>query len=277
MRAFAISTRSAVFALAALAGAAGPALADPADEVYEILQLDALMEVMRDEGLASGDDMAANMGLRADQSWRDRVAAIYDVDAMGELLRDGIAGSFDAQYLPALTDFFTSEPGSAFIAYEIAARRALLDPDVEEAAMAAAAEALAAESDRINLISSYILANDIIESNVMGGMNGSFAFYRGMRAGGAIPDEVSDEILLQDVWQQEDILRQNTTEWAYSYLYMAYAPATDADLEAYIAFSESDAGQEMTSSLFAAFDVLFNTMSEAMGLAVAQRMATQEL
>ena len=277
MRAFAISTRAAVLAAAVMAGGAVPVMAAPADDVFELLRLDELIEVMREEGLSSGAEMASSMGLRADAVWQERVGAIYDTAAMEEVLRDALDDSLDPAIVPQLTSFFTTAPGADFLEWEIAARRALLDPDVEAAAQEAAAAAFAADNPRLALIGAYIAANDIIESNVSGGMNGSYAFYRGMRAGGALPPELTDSMILQDVWLQEDVLRENTTDWAYSYLFMAYAPADDAALEAYIAFSESEAGQGMSSSLFAAFDTLFVTLSEAMGLAVAQRLATLEL
>lgn len=277
MRAFAITTRAALLAATVMTGGAGIAHAAPVDEVFELLRLDDLMEVMREEGLSSGAEMAASMGLRPDSIWQERVGAIYDIDVMEDVLRSALAESLDPAIIPDLTDFFTSDPGEDFLKWEIEARRALLDPDVEQAAQEAAAAARANDNPRLPLITAYIDANDIIESNVTGGMNGSYAFYRGMRAGGALPPELTDSMILQDVWQQEETLRENTTDWAYTYLFMAYAPADDAALEAYIAFSESEAGQGMSSALFAAFDTLFVTLSEAMGLAVAQRLAVMEL
>ena len=49
-------------------------------------------------------------------------------------------------------------------------------------------------------------------------------------------------------------IRQNTTEWVYSFLLLAYEPLEDADLETYIAFSETGAGQDLNAAMFAAFD-----------------------
>jgi hypothetical protein len=61
------------------------------------------------------------------------------------------------------------------------------------------------------------------------------------------------------------------------YLAMAYQPLSDADLEAYIAFSRTPEGQVLNRALFAAFDALFNALSRDLGLAAARLMAGQDL
>ena len=58
---------------------------------------------------------------------------------------------------------------------------------------------------------------------------------------------------------------------------MAYAPASDADLEAMIAFSETDPGQALNAALFTAFDGVFNDISHRLGLVSAGFMTTEEL
>ena len=58
---------------------------------------------------------------------------------------------------------------------------------------------------------------------------------------------------------------------------MAYQPLADEDLEAYIAFSETDAGKQMNSALFEAFDGLFVDVSRDLGRASSRFMLRQEL
>jgi hypothetical protein len=52
---------------------------------------------------------------------------------------------------------------------------------------------------------------------------------------------------------------------------------SDGDLEAYIAFSETDAGQALNAALFEAFDVVFTEASRALGEAVARHLTAEEI
>jgi hypothetical protein len=95
--------------------------------------------------------------------------------------------------------------------------------------------------------------------------------------GGAFPAEMTESDILSDVWAQEPEIRANTEEWIYSFLIMAYDPVAPEDIEAYIAFSETDAGRAANRAIFAAFDGMFEDISLALGRAAARYMATQEL
>ncbi|MFO8127697.1 hypothetical protein [Yoonia sp.] len=119
--------------------------------------------------------------------------------------------------------------------------------------------------------------NDLIEANVVGSLNSSYAFYTGLIDGGAMPADVTTETALQNVWSQEPDVRSDTTEWVYSFLLMAYQPLSDAELEAYIAFSRTEAGQDMSGALFSAFDGMFDDISRGLGLASSRFMVSQEL
>jgi hypothetical protein len=66
---------------------------------------------------------------------------------------------------------------------------------------------------------------------------------------------------LSEVWGQEPELRRDTIEWLYSFQLSAYSGLSDADIEAYTAFSETEAGAALNAALFAAFDTVFNQLS----------------
>jgi len=127
------------------------------------------------------------------------------------------------------------------------------------------------------MVEQFVDANDLVETNVVGAMNANFAFYLGLLDGGAFPQELTVDQILADVWSQEDDIRKNTYEWVYSYLLLAYQPLSDADLQTYIAFSESDEGQAMNTALFAAFDEMYEGISRALGLASSEYMSGQDL
>lgn len=268
--------------VALLCLAAGPVLAEShaptAADLYATMRLGEIIAVMREEGLASGGEIAADLFDGATPAeWTGLIDAIYDTDRMeaevGAALASGLAG----RDIAPMIAFFDAEPGQTFLALEISARRALLDDAVEQAAKEAAAVAIADQTDRFRLIERYVLANDLIESNVVSAMNSNIAYFLGMMQGGAMPTDLSEEQILSNVWGQEPEIRADTTEWVYSFLLMAYDPVPDADIEAYVAFSETEAGQALNSAMFAAFDGMFGNISHALGEVTAQFLVTQEL
>jgi hypothetical protein len=79
------------------------------------------------------------------------------------------------------------------------------------------------EDPRIDLLTDFIEANDLVERNVSGALNSNFAFYRGLSDGGAFEVEIPEELMLAEVWGQEPELRRDTIEWLYSFQLSAYA------------------------------------------------------
>lgn len=106
-----------------------------------------------------------------------------------------------------------------------------------------------------------IEAADLLEMNVAGALSGNLAFMTGMAATGAY-GAVPDNQLLSDVWAQGTTIRADTSTWLYSYLGLAYSPLTEAEMESYIRFWESPAGQRLNAALFAAFDTVFRDVSQ---------------
>ncbi|KPP91123.1 MAG: putative protein conserved in bacteria (DUF2059) [Rhodobacteraceae bacterium HLUCCA08] len=267
---------AAAFSLT-LAGPVAAQQADPA-EVFDAMRMDDLLRIMQQEGLAYGDEIGRDLfGAAPPARWDEQIAVIYDQDRMGATIRAELAAELEGADVQAILDFFASDLGRNVIALELAAREALLDDAVEDASREAAIVAMADEAPRVLQVERYIAANDLIETNVVGALNSNYAFYMGMMDGGALPGQMGEDQILSDVWGQEPEIRQNTTEWLYSFLLMAYGPLSDEEMEAYIAFSESPAGQEINAALFEAFDGMFIDISRALGVASAEVMTVQEL
>ncbi|KQB97997.1 ribosomal protein L21 [Loktanella sp. 1ANDIMAR09] len=252
--------------------------ADKVDQLFDALGMPQLIEIMREEGLAYGETLATDMlpGGRSAE-WSMAVSAIYDVEMMTEEVRGVLGEALEGDDVDAMLAFFTSEQGVRIVGLEISARRALLDDAVEEASKENAAIAMMDETPRFQMVQDFIDANDLIEANVIGALNSNYAFYTGLIDGGAMPAGITLETALQDVWAQEPMVRADTVEWLFSFLLMAYQPLSDEELEAYLAFSRSDAGQDMTNALFEAFNGMFDDISRALGLASSRFMLTQEL
>jgi len=130
---------------------------------------------------------------------------------------------------------------------------------------------------RVEMITRFAEANDLVERNVAGALNANLAFYRGMVAGGAFDGGLSESEILADVWSQEAEVRRETEEWLFPFLAMAYQPLSEDDLGAYLAFSETAPGQALNAALFAGFDAMFEAISQDLGLAAARMMTSQDL
>jgi hypothetical protein len=275
-------------ALAALLTLGHPVLAetaaDPAadvsvDRIAEVMRLPDLFDVLRDEGLAYGDSLAADMfpsGGGGD--WAAEVASIYNAERLGTAFADALrAGlSDEPKEVAEIITFFESDLGQRVVALEIEARRAFLDTAAEEAARVAAEDAAAARDPKVALIRRMIEAGDLLEMNVAGALSGSLAFMTGMADSGAYGVMPQDQ-LLSDVWGQEEQVRADTSIWLNSYLGLAYAPLTEAELEAYIAFWESPAGRSLNSALFTAFDQVFRQVSFDLGRAAGRAMQGSDI
>jgi len=248
------------------------------DALFNALGLPQMLDIMRIEGLDYGQTLANDM-LPGGPSprWSVIVSDIYDVEVMTEEVRAAFDEELEGDDLDAMLDFFTSERGRTIINLEVSAREALLDDAVEEASKEEAAIAAVDGTPRYQLVTEFVAANDLIETNVVGALNSNYAFYMGLLDGGAMPDGMTADLALQDVWSQEDEIRTNTAEWVYSFLLMAYQPLEDEDLEAYIAFSRTEAGKDLNAAMFTAFNGMFDDISRALGLASSQFMISQEL
>ncbi len=250
----------------------------PIDTLFRAVGLPDVLEIMREEGREYGatleDDLFPGRG---GPRWAAAVDTIYDLDRMQAGMRSAFDEALAAEDLAPMISFFTSDLGRRIVALEVSARRALLDKSVDAASRESLTDMIAAEDPRLELLRAFSDANELVETNVTGAMNANYAFYTGLATGGAFADGLTEEEILTDVWSQEAMIRDDTEEWLFSYLAMAYQPLSDTDLERYIAFSKTDAGQALNRGLFAAFDQMFVAVSLALGQAASQFIAEQEL
>lgn len=281
---------SVLLILALLAVGALPARADPGAQAERVavlmdrMGLEQIIAIMRDEGLAYGAELEAEMlSGGGGAAWDKLVDRIYDVDKMTAMVEQRFIASFGQADPAPLIAFFEGETGSQIVALEIAARRAFMEADVEEAAREAFRQVegdLAAQSPRridphLSAIENYVEANDLTGFNVMGALNANMLFYRGLIDGGAM--EMSEADIVADVWAQEEDTRAETREWVYAFLMLAYEPLEPAQINAYADLSQTEAGRAMNRALFEAFDLMYGEVSQALGLAVAGQMLGEEL
>lgn len=263
----------------AQSGTTAPAAADAA-ALYDILRLSDMLAILQTEGEEYGrsldDEMFAGGG---GAGWAAKVAGIYDIARMERDFSASFAAALadDAEAVAQAAAFFASGAGARILTLELDARRALMDEAAEDAAKLEWSRIAAEDGPRAALIRRFAETNDLIESNVSGALNANLAFFRGLADGGALGAEMTEDEMLSSVWSQEPEVRQQTTDWLFPYLTLAYAPLTDAELESYIAFSQSPAGQRLNAALFAAFADVFDPISRALGAAAAIQMQGQDI
>jgi len=253
-------------------------------ELLQVLAVDEVIAIMRDEGLAYGKELGADMlSGGGGATWDMMVDRIYDVDRMRQMVRDRFVARFGQTDPDPLIAFFHTETGQQIIALEVAARRAFMDDAVEEAArdaFRAVEPDLSADSPRglsphLSAIEAYINANDLIGFNVMGAMNANRLFYRGLVDGGAL--EMSEADIMADMRAQLSQTESETREWIYAFLMLAYARLDAAQINAYADLSLTPQGRAINSALFDAFDVMYGEVSRALGLAIAGQMLSEDL
>ena len=250
------------------------------EALVQTMQIADIIEILREEGVDYGAKLEADMFPNAGgQGWDATVGLIYDATRMQDALVAALSRELAAapEDIAAMQAFFGSELGQKVLKLEVEARRTLLDDDAEEAARIAWEDLRADGTARVALLERFVAANDLVELNVMGALNANLAFYRGMQEGGAFGGEMTEDQMLTDVWGQEADVRQQTTDWLYPYLTLAYGPLTDDELQEYIAFSELAQGQVLNAALFVAFDEVFTPISRALGVAVARQMQGQDI
>ena len=259
---------------------AGEALAD----IAVALQLDALFGVLREEGLAYGTTLEADMfpgggGL----FWSEAVSAIYDIKTMRARFDAAFAAELNDQLQgdgPLVADavaFFGSELGQRIVSLEIEARRAFLDTALEEAARVAADDRAGARDPLVRQLRRVIAAGDLLEMNVAAALSSNLAFMTGMSDSGLYGEGLPQDQILDDVWADEAALRDSSSLWLDAFLGLAYSPLTEAELDAYVLFVESPAGQRLNAALFAAYGAVYRQLSYDLGRAVGVAMLSRDI
>lgn len=257
-----------------------PVAAVSAATLTETMRLEALFDVLREEGIAHGQTLEADMFPGGGgPGWAAAVSAIYDVATLTSRFEAALDAELaaDPAALAEINTFFASELGQRVVTLEIDARRAFLDEAAEEAAHVAADNRFAERDPRAGLLRRVIEAGDLIEGNVASALSGNLAFIQGMSASGAYGEGLPEDQMMSDVWAQEDQVREDTTSWLYAYLGLAYQPLTEAELQAYVDFSESPAGVRLNAALFTAFDAVFRQVSTDLGRAAGLAMLGRDI
>lgn len=243
------------------------------------MQVDQIIAVMREEGLEYAKTLQADMFPGVGNSgWIAEVAGIYNADRMQQEFTAALSASLAGNArLDAMTRFMDGDFGNRVVGLELAARKALLDPAIEETAKVAWMKLEEEDGPRARAIQRFIAVNDLMDSNVTGAMNSNIAFYRGLMAAAPADMAMTEDDILSSVSDQQAQIAAETADWLHPYLTLAYHSLTDDELDRYIAFSESAPGRDLNRALFAAFAVMFDRLSYDLGVAAGRQMQGQDI
>lgn len=263
-----------------LVAAAPPLLAQRAEAVIDLLRLDEIIDVMRLEGVEHGEAIGAGLlGPGDGAAWTAMVARIYDPQRMRAVMAEGLEGGLPADdgVIDEVSAFFDSDLGRRVVELEVTARRAMLDDAVEEVAREAWADLQAEGGPRLEALRRFVEAGDLIEQNVAGGLNSTYAFYAGLRDSGAAVPGLAEADMLADVRGQEAAIRDEIDGWLHAYLAMALGPLSDDELDAYTEFFLTPAGAALSTALFAGFNGMFESVSRQLGRAAGGLIMGEDL
>jgi hypothetical protein len=268
LRAFALASAALIWATGAMAQA-------QVSVAMDRLGIADMVEIMRVEGVdyaqTLNDEMLDGQG---GPLWDTQLAGIYNAGRMIETVRGALATIPD-DHLRAINVFYGSDIGRQVISLELAARRAVMDTELETIARDAYAQAVQDNSPQVAQIQLLEQSGDMIERNVTGALTANYQFYLGMVDGNAFA--MSEDEIIAEAWAQEDDIRTDTTSWLMGYLLLSYDPLDDDAFDAYLTFAQTPAGRALNSAIFEGFNAMYSDISYALGRAVALNMIGDDL
>jgi Uncharacterized protein conserved in bacteria (DUF2059) len=276
---FTIFGQAAMAQNAAPSPALGTDISPELSALFDAVAMDENFEILAEIGLADAVGLEDTLFPgRGGAAWRAILTGFYQSGPLQATFTHAFpAERLSAEEMAEVTLFYSTDLGQRIVEGELTAWRAISDEATEEAANAAYFQFLEENSPRVGLLSRFIEVNGFVDLNVSGALNSNYAFYRGLSDAGAYEQALPPAMMLNEVWGQEPDIRRETVLWLYSFQLMAYEGLSDAEIETYIAFSETPAARAYTAALFVGFDTVFETMSYRLGSAAALFMSGERL
>ncbi|HEY9039774.1 MAG TPA: DUF2059 domain-containing protein [Roseovarius sp.] len=279
----------ACLALVLVTGGAHVAAAQDRDAEFEALaealRISDTVAIMREEGLLYADQVADAMLPEVDTAgWQQQVAQLYDASRMEQLVLQGLERALEGADLAPMLAFYTNDTGERAVALELEARRSFLDPEAEDSARAAAADAMARDdgpqADLLDWVRRMIEGSDLIERNVTASLNADMMFWRGVMDGGGpgpAGDAGSEADLADAVTADLEATRRDTEAWLTAFLMVAGDPLTPGQMDAYATFYETRDGRILNAALFEGFNAMYDQLAYLLGRTVGTWMTSAPL
>lgn len=245
---------------------AGGAMADPdVDRLIDAMGMPELIRAFSIEGEAAGKTMDAEfLSGQGGSVWAETVRKLYDPARLENALRIGVAEILDPDTARTALLFFESDVGQRITALEVQAREAMLDEDVETMAKAAGAQADARVRD-------FLALRDLVERNTDTGVAAQSAFFDGYTQAARSDLPAPDgEVLRESIHAEAE-------NWLLGYYALVQSALSNADIETYSQFWQTEVGAAVDDAVFQAFGDSYTTLSFALGQAVGLLVPTGEL
>jgi len=260
------------------------AFAAPAQQSTELapllkaMQLKQVMDIIRQEGLVYGRKLGDQMLQgRGGNEWASMVGDIHDPDRIWDTFVPLLEVELAGRDLGPMLAFWGSDLGQRIVRLELSARQAFMDKDIEQASRAQFRQMVQDNSPRVAMLRDFVKAGDLVEQNLSSALNASFAFSLGLVQAGAFQRDITEEDILRSTWANEAETRKDIREWLFAFLALAYRPLSDADLQAYIEYSNTKSGRILNTAQFTAYTHVFKRVSKALGLSAAKFLRGSDL
>ncbi|WP_170413127.1 DUF2059 domain-containing protein [Ruegeria atlantica] len=249
------------------------AASERVERLMQAVQLQQVVNILRDEGLAQAADLNETfLGGTGGPLFEDRVDKIYNPDWMQDQITQVFETSLTDSQLDRAILFFESDVGQTIVTLENSAREAFADETIKEMARENYLNG-GGGTQLYRLVGEYIEVNDLIEKNVQSSLSSDYNFFRGLSAGAG----TSSEDILSQLLSDKDSIAEENRIWLYSFLLVAYQPLEEAQMRENIAFSRTQTGRAVNEAFFDSFDKMYNQIYFQLGQAVSQALSASEL
>ena len=136
---------------------------------------------------------------------------------------------------------------------------------------------IANEDPRLDQLSQLIEALAAVETGLAMATNLNHAVLSGMAASGRLPYSLSDAQISALVEGQRGMMRGAIQEQLFVSLAYTYQTLNDADMDAYIAFLQGDAGRNFYAHILFATEEIIEVRAKKFGHRLMDLQATQTL
>jgi len=251
-------------------------IAQPSEQLYQLLHLDELVEIVSEEGLADANATAdAYLQGVTRGGFGASIAKIYDKNSLSSRVKAMFAKALPARSADRLIGFYNSDLGLQVSQLEVSARRAITDPSIEDYVIELVLEAEAQGKLRPQLLRSAIKEMDWVKQNLAGAFEARFAFLEALSQVEALQLDRGQIFTLMQ--SDQEALSKEIEEWLLGYMHMAYSPLSDDELTAYLAFQTSPEGMDLNAALFDTFNKLTTENAQQLGQFTASALSAQDL
>ena len=235
------------------------------DELYEALNLNDIVKVIRDEGLEEAT-LTAEIYLKSQSQtvkFNSQIQNLYDITYLSNFLLEGISTAILEKDVQELLLFYKSPLGAQVARLEASARLAISDDAVESMAIEIAKSAKTKDKIRYKQLEKNMKEMKLVEQNIKGALESQYGFL--MELSKATDINLSQDQILLLLSSSEEDLRKEVTAWIMGYSYLAYKPLNDEHLNSYLDFLATTSGKALNETLFNVFNELSFKTSSAIG------------